>query len=51
MKLFSLIFISAVLGLMISILLFKLWKIDIQPLFIGLVINAIGYYILRNKLD
>lgn len=51
MKLFSLIFISAVLGLMISILLFKLWNINIQPLFFGLVINAIGYYILRNKLD
>ena len=51
MKLFSLIFISAALGLTISILLFKLWKIDIQPLFIGLVINAIGYYTFRNKLD
>ena len=51
MKLFSLIFISAVLGLAISILLFKLWKIEIQPLFIGLVINCIGYYIFRKQLD
>jgi hypothetical protein len=51
MKLFSLIFISAALGLTISILLFKLWKIDIQPLFIGLAINCIGYYIFRKELD
>jgi len=51
MKLFSLVFISAALGLTISILLFKLWKIDIQPLFIGLVINIIGYYIFRKQLD
>ncbi len=51
MKLFSLIFISAALGLTVSILLFKLWKIDISPFFTGLSINAIGYYILRKKLD
>ena len=51
MKLFSLIFISAALGLTISILLFKVWKIDIQPLFIGLVINCIGYYIFRKTLN
>jgi len=51
MKLFSLIFISAALGLTISILLFKLWKIDISPFFTGLAINAIGYYIFRKQLD
>jgi hypothetical protein len=51
MKLFGLIFISAALGLTVSILLFKLWKIDISPFFTGLSINAIGYYILRKKLD
>ena len=51
MKLFGLVFISAVLGLAISILLFKIWNINIQPLFIGLFINCIGYYIFRKQLD
>ena len=51
MKLFSLIFISAALGLAISILLYKLFKIDVPPFFTGLSINAIGYYILRKKVD
>jgi len=51
MKLFSLIFISAALGLTVSILLFKLWKIDISPFFTGLFFNAIGYQLFKTKLD
>jgi len=51
MRLFSLVFISAALGLAISIFLYKVYNINIPPLFTGLTINAIGYYILRNKLD
>lgn len=51
MRLFSLIFVSAVLGLAISMFLYKVYNINIPPLFTGLTINAIGYYILRNKLD
>jgi len=51
MRLFSLIFISAALGLAISIFLYKVYNINIPPLFTGLTINAIGYYILKNKLD
>ena len=51
MRLFSLVFISAALGLAISIFLYKIYNINIPPLFTGLAINAIGYYILRNKLD
>jgi len=51
MKLFSLIFISAALGLITSILLYELFKINFPPLFIGLSINAIGYYIFKDKLN
>jgi hypothetical protein len=51
MRLFSLVFISAALGLAISIFLYKVYNINIPPLFTGLTINAIGYYILKNKLD
>jgi len=51
MRLFSLIFVSAALGLAISIFLYKVYNINIPPLFTGLTINAIGYYILKNKLD
>jgi len=29
----------------------KVYNINIPPLFTGLAINAIGYYILKNKLD
>jgi len=51
MRLFSLIFISAAMGLATSILLYKIYKIDISPFFTGLFFNAIGYYLLRKKLD
>jgi hypothetical protein len=51
MRLFSLVFVSAALGLAISIFLYKVYNINIPPLFTGLTINAIGYYILKNKLD
>ncbi len=51
MRLFSLIFVSAALGLAISMFLYKVYNINIPPLFTGLTINAIGYYILKNKLD
>lgn len=49
MKLFLLIFISATLGLIISISLYKFYMVDVSPLFFGLFINAIGLYILRDK--
>jgi len=51
MRLFTLVFVSAALGLAISIFLYKVYNINIPPLFTGLTINAIGYYILKNKLD
>ena len=51
MKLFLLIFISAALGLTTSVLLYKIYNIDISPLFIGLPINAIGYYIFRKSIN
>jgi hypothetical protein len=51
MRLFSLVFVSAALGLAISMFLYKVYNINIPPLFTGLTINAIGYYILKNKLD
>ena len=51
MKLFSLIFISAALGLITSILLYELFNINFPPLFIGLSINAIGYYIFRKSIN
>jgi hypothetical protein len=51
MRLFSLIFVSAALGLAISMFLYKVYNINVPPLFTGLTINAIGYYILKNKLD
>jgi hypothetical protein len=51
MRLFTLVFVSAALGLAISIFLYKVYNINIPPLFTGLAINATGYYILKNKLD
>jgi hypothetical protein len=51
MKLFLLVFISAALGLTISILLYKYLLVNVSPLITGLSINAIGYYFLKNKLD
>jgi hypothetical protein len=51
MKLFSLVFISAALGLTTSILLYKVYKIDISPLFTGLFFNAIGYQLFKTKLN
>jgi|688.fasta_scaffold623697_2 hypothetical protein len=51
MKLFILVIISAALGLLTSILLYELFNIDFPPLFIGLTINAIGYYIFRKELE
>jgi hypothetical protein len=51
MKLFILIFVSAALGLTTSILMYKMFNIDFPPLFIGLSINAIGYYIFRKKIN
>lgn len=51
MKLFSLIFISAALGLTTSVILYKVFGIDFPPLFIGLSINAIGYYIFRKSIN
>jgi hypothetical protein len=51
MKLFILVIISAALGLLTSILLYELFNIDLPPLFIGLTINAIGYYIFRKELE
>ena len=49
MILFSLIFISAALGLTTSILLYKFYNLDISPLFTGLTFNAIGYYFMEDE--
>lgn len=49
MKLFLLLFISAALGLTISISLYKFYMIDISPLFFGLFVSAILLYAFRDK--
>jgi len=51
MRLFILVIVSAALGLITSILLYELFNINFPPLFIGLSINAIGYYIFRKSIN
>lgn len=51
MKLFALIITSAILGLASSIILYKMFNIDVPPLFTGLSINIIGYLLFKEKIN
>ena len=51
MRLFLLVIISAALGLIASILLYEMYKINIPPLFIQLPITGAGYLLFKHKLD